>query len=159
MSENFKNGAQRLSKRLDTLQKNLAPGPVLGEVTRLLLDRTLRRFDAQVDPDNLPWRPLSPATLARKNRLGFSNKILVERGKLRASIAIIRGEAQGLLYTNTGAQARIGIKDPDVAIYARYHQEGTKNTPQRRFLGIGRLDVKAVDSLVRRIADDMIKKG
>lgn len=78
--------------------------------------------------------------------------MLVRTGKLRASIRMIRGGA-GAMYTNTGAGFRIGIQDPEVAEYARYQQNGVPGRiPARRLIGIGRLDVKAVDSLMRRRA-------
>ena len=59
----------------------------------------------------------------------------------------------------TGAGFRIGIRSTkvddgnrivDPAVYGRIHHQGNKHVPQRRILGIGALDVKAVDSLLRR---------
>jgi len=56
------------------------------------------------------------------------------------------------MFTNTGAGIRIGITDPDIATYGVVQNRGNGRVPARRFLGIGRLDVKAVDSKLRRIA-------
>ena len=121
----------------------------------MLLRRTLERFDREVDPDGTPWKPLAPATVIIKRRLGFGHKGKLKRTEaLRRSIRVIRG-GLGTVYTNTGAGFRIGVDDPKVVEYARVQNSGADRIPARRFLGIGRLDVKAVDSLLRRKAQQI----
>lgn len=150
-------GAEKLGKRIATIRAVLSVPALVQEANQLLLRRTLRRFDQQVDPDNRPWTPLAESTLARRGRAGGSkgSPILVQSGELRRSIKIIKGGA-GTIYTNTGAEGRIGVEGSESLVgKARAHQRGTKNIPVRRFLGIGRPDVKAVDGLLRRKAESL----
>lgn len=140
-------GQEKISTRLNKI-RSMTGAFLLGqELRNLLLKRTLDRFDRGVDPDNVPWKPLSMSTIARRRRAGQGERILFVTGKLRESIVIIRGRGF-VTATNTGAGFRIGVEDPDVA-YGRMHQIGI-GVPQRRFLGIGRLDVVAVNALLRR---------
>lgn len=148
-------GAERLKRRIQTIRQNLDLPAMTEEINALLLVRIRRRFDNEVDPENRPWVPLAPVTIADKIRRGFGDKKkLVRTGKLRDAIQSIRGGA-GAVYTNTGASARIGIDDPSVVARARALNSGTNKIPARRFLGIGSLDVKAVDSLLRRRAQKL----
>lgn len=145
-------GHEQLSRRIATIRRNLGLPAMVDEIGKLLHRRHLERFDREVDPNYVPWVELSPATLAIKRRLGYGHKGKLQRtGALRSAIRIIRG-GLGTVYTNTGAGLRIGVEDPRIAEYARDQNEGTSRIPARRFLGIGALDVKAVDSLMRRKA-------
>lgn len=129
--------------------------PQIGE---LLLRRTLDRFDREVDPDGQPWVDLTDATQSRKKRAGAGDKKkLVRERTLRDSIKVIRGGLDST-FVNTGAGLRIGIDgnttDSDgelVSVYARIQNR------HRRFLGVGRLDVKAVDSLLRRAGEQAVE--
>lgn len=146
-------GAKKLSKRIATLRKNLSLPPLLDEIGALLYRRTMNRFEREVTPNYAPWAELKPSTLRRKTALGYGDKQKLERtGKLKKAIQIIRGRADGGTFTNTGAGFRIGIVDPEVAKYATLQNNGDSRIPARRFLGIAALDVKAVDSLLRRKA-------
>lgn len=151
----FVRGYEKLSRRIATIRASLAVPPLTEAIGRLLLKRTLERFDREVDPDGQRWRELEPETLARRGRAngGSGKKILNATGQMRGAIRIIRGaDAVGAVYTNTGARVRIGISDPDQVGKARAHQRGYRHIPVRRFLGIGALDVRAVDGLLRRAA-------
>ena len=147
-------GAPRLAKRIATIRAGLGVAMFKEELAQLLLRRTLDRFDKEVDPDNQAWKPLKNKTKADKRRLGYGG-ILKRTLLLRNSISIIRGNAEGTMYTNTGAGIRIGVRGP-AADYGRYHQHGTPKMVQRRFLGVGELDIKSVDSFLRRRADKVI---
>jgi len=148
----FVRGAARLSRRIATIRENLALPKLTQEIGALLLRRTLQRFDRQVTPDNVPWPDLKEATTAAKRRLGYGKgAILVRTGDLRNSIKLIRG-GEGATYTTTGAGVRIGIADSEIAEYGKAHNLGLGGMPVRRFLGVGRLDIKAIDSLMRRKA-------
>jgi len=145
-------GAERLSRRIATIRRNLSLPVLTDEIGDLLLKRVLQRFDAEVDPDNVPWLPLALATLERKRRLGYGGqKKLVRTREMRNAIQKIKGVNAGATYANTGAGVRIGIANPEIAKYARAQNQGVPgHIPARRFLGVGRLDVKAVDSFLRR---------
>lgn len=146
-------GAEKLSRRIATIRANLNLPALTNEIAGLLLVRTLARFDAEMTPNGSKWKPLATATMMTRRHQGFDpgHPMLVRSGTLRRSIAIIRGGA-GSTYTNTGADSRIGIQDPKIATYARVLNRGGGKIPARQFLGISQLDVKAVDSLMRRQA-------
>lgn len=149
----FVRGAERLAQRIATIRARCALPPLVDEIGGLLLDRTRKRFLAEVDPDNVPWKPLAEVTLRRKAQEGYgAEQKLVRKGAMRDAIKLIRGRVDGGMFTNTGAGVRIGITDPDIAKYGLVQNRGSRNVPRRRFLGIGRLDVKAVDSKLRRLA-------
>lgn len=148
-------GADKLAARIATIRRNLNVPVMTSEIGELLLKRTKDRFDKEVDPDSKPWKPLAPSTIERKRRGGYGDaKKLVRKGDLRNAIQIIRGGA-GTTFTNTGAGVRIGVDDPTQVSKASAQNKGTARIPARRFLGIGALDVKAVDSYLRRRAANL----
>lgn len=149
---NFVKGAAKLGARIATIRQSYSLPKFTAEITDLLLNRTLRRFDRQVDPDEHPWPAITEAGAKSKQRAGYGGRPLLRRsGKMRDSIRAIRGGV-GTIFTNTGAKVRIGIDDPEVAKYAAVHNKGQGRFPMRRFIGLGRLDIRAVDSLLRRKA-------
>jgi phage gpG-like protein len=152
----FVKGAAKLGRRIASIRAALNLPLLTEEIGSLLLNRVRSRFKSMVDPDGNPWKELAPATLRRKAQLGYGNEQkLVRKGSMRDAIQIIRG-GLGSTFFNTGAGLRIGIQDPEIAEYARVQNKGQPGRiPARRFLGIGRLDVKAVDSLLRRKAQQL----
>lgn len=145
-------GVNKLAQRIRTIREHFGVAALTDEVGALLLRRTLERYDREVDPDGRPWVPLANTTLERRRRAGgnLGKKILVQTGALRASIKLVRGALSGAIATNTGAGVRIGVEDPEQLAKAGAHNYGRGAVPMRKFLGVGRLDVKAVDSLMRR---------
>jgi phage gpG-like protein len=151
----FVRGADKLQARIATIRQNLQLPILIEEVGQLLLRRTLDRFENEVDPDGKSWVPLKETTLRRKAYAGYGSKKKLQRtGKLKSSIRVIRG-GSGTTFTNTGAGLRIGIENPEVAVYGKIQNTGNNRIRARRFLGIGALDVKAVDSLLRRKAKEL----
>ena len=133
----FVYGAEKLGKRIATIRAKASIPVLTAEIGELLLQRTLRRFDRQVDPDERKWKPISEAGVSSKRRAGFDGKPLLRRtGQMRSAIKLIRGGI-GSTFTNTGAGVRIGIDDPKIAERARAHNQGQGNMPVRRYLGIG----------------------
>jgi phage gpG-like protein len=153
----FVSGAERLGRRIRTLRDRFGLAPFKEELGDLLLARTMRRFDAEVDPDGVPWASLARKTQRDRARLGFDGQKLVRTGKMRDSIQLIRGV--GGFYTNTGAGLRIGIPNGREAMIGWVQNHGYGAIPARRFLGVGRLDVKAVDSFLRRRGQQMIDES
>lgn len=155
----FVRGADRLRRRIASIRRSIDLPDMTEQIGELIYLRTMRRFDQEVDPDGKPWPKLKAETEKRKIRQGLgSRKMLVASGQLRDSIKLIRGGV-GSTFFNTGVGLRIGVQDPEVAKYARVHQQGLGEIPARRFLGIGRLDIKAVDSLLRRKARQLERVG
>lgn len=147
-------GAAKLGRRINTIRTRLQLPLMVEEIGNLLLKRTLSRFDQEVDPNGTPWAPLLASTVKRRKALGLGpTPKLVRTQDLRSAIKVIRGGIQGAMFLNTGAGVRIGIEEEEIADYGRRLNQGTPGRMvARRFLGIGRLDVKAVDSLLRRKA-------
>jgi phage gpG-like protein len=147
-------GVEKLKKRIATIRRSLDVPEMTSEIGVLLTRRTMDRFDREVDPNERPWPELAEVTLAARRRGGKGTKKLVRTGRLRRSIRPIRGGI-GTVFGNTGAGFRIGIEDKEVAKYAGPLNRGNpaKKLPARRFLGIGPLDIRAVDSLMRRRAE------
>lgn len=142
-------GADRLVTRLRTLREQYDISDMMDGVAKLLLERTLDRFDRQVAPDGEPWADLLPTTLARRRKDYSGKPPLVRTGKLRASIGAIKG-GSGSVFTNTGAGVRIGIQNPEIAAYAGVQTRGNRHVTARPFLGVSDLDVRAVDGFLRR---------
>lgn len=152
----FVQGAEKLARRIATIRDKLSLPNLMPEIGDLLYKRTLDRFRRMEDPDGNPWLALAPSTLRRKAAEGFGDQpSLVRKGYLRDSIQLIRGSIASATFINTGAGIRIGITDPGVALYGKVQNKGSRHVPARRFLGIGRLDIKAVDSLLRRKATNL----
>ena len=156
-------GSDKLARRIAAIRANLQLPALTEEIATLLLKRTIDRFDAEMAPNGSKWEPLDTATIQRRARGGFpgDHPILRRTGTLRDSIAVIKGGV-GAVYTNTGAESRIGIQSPKIAEYARVLNAGGRGIPARRFLGVSQLDVKAVDSLMRRKAkklEDVWQRG
>lgn len=149
-------GADKLQQRIATIRANIDLPDLTKQIGALLLRRNLERFDAQVDPDGSPWAPLADSTLRRKKGAGYGDRpALVREGDLRDAIRVIAGGA-GSTFINTGAGLRIGVEDPEIAVYAKALNKGVPGRiPARKFLGISAGDVKAVDALMRRKAKQL----
>lgn len=144
-------GAAALNRRLRRIREGVNATLLNDrEITEFLVDRNRRRFREGVDPDGIRWTPLKKGTLRRKKWDGVAqaNRPLYRTGLLYRSIGVLsrkRGEF-GIAAVGT---YRLGVRDPKAAAYGAYHQFGI-GVPQRRFLGISALDIKAVDSMLRR---------
>lgn len=84
-------------------------------ISFFLEEQTLRRFETETDPWGRPWRPLAPATLARRRHGG--SRILQDTGRLKGSWR--RG------VTGDAAFLRAGV------YYAAFHQYGTRTRSGR----------------------------
>lgn len=155
-------GATKLHRRLGRVTVGVDNLLGKGRLEGFLLRRVKERFKppggkiAQRDPSGNPWAKLKDGT---KRRINLNrSQVLVESGKLRDAIQIVRSNLSSIsaLASPTGAGFYIGIPlGHEVAKYARLHNNGGRTgkgvrIPRRRFLGISREDVKAVDNLLRR---------
>lgn len=100
--------------KLNQLAAKLAGAPkVLEAAARNMADEALslvaQGFDAEQDPDGVPWKPL-------KKRIG---KILQDTGRLKASWHRIS-------VNQTGFKIAAGAE------YAKYHQHGTRRMVARK---------------------------
>lgn len=150
-------GDKKLRRRIRTIQDGLPPLVSKDRLGSFLLRRMQDRFSRRVDPDNNPWVGRSPKTKG-------NHPLLEKTGRMRKAMGVLSGTSG--MGINTGAGFRIGVRSLEVpegnrmvntATYGRVHQIGNSHVPKRRFLGINRLDVKAVDSLLRRELDKLIR--
>lgn len=149
-----------LNRVADAINRLIAlggrPGPLLNDIGELLFDRTLERFDLEIDPDGRPWAPLSPDYLAsnKKKRSRFPNNILRRSGGLRQTINF-RIEGDSVI---VGAGADQGIVGEALAndparrsgpfFYAATHQFGRGAIPARPYLGFSDDDDRSVETLI-----------
>ncbi|MBN3949369.1 MAG: phage virion morphogenesis protein [Nostoc sp. NMS7] len=100
------------------------PTEFLKSTGDYLLKRAEQGFRTETDPYGQKWAPLSPATIAQKERLGYPRKILTRKGDMRKSpTATIQGKS-----------VKITIAFP-----SEFHQRGTRKMPKRQILPEGRL--------------------
>lgn len=146
-------GDRALLARIATIQQGVGALASRERLGAFLLRRMLQSFDREEDPDGKRWA-------ARSSQTRGTHKLLNRTGVLRAAIGVLGGAGGRGFGVATGAGFRIGVRSHTVkdssgrainpSIYGKVHQQGNKHVPQRRFLGIGALDIKAVDSLLRR---------
>lgn len=123
----------------------------------LILGRHKRRFDeggqggelnpAQRDPDGNEWPDVSESTRRyHPNTL----RLLYDTGALRKAVHVVRSQmSPRQLQSPTGGGFRIGVRG-NQKDKAEAHQKGTDVMPARRFLGVGKQDVVAVDNWIKR---------
>ena len=102
---------------------------LLRKIGILLRNSTRLRFDTEQSPDRKKW---IPSLRARRE----GNKTLTDEGNLRRSLQV----------TNDNNEVNIGT---DVE-YAKFHQLGLGDQPERAFLGLSRSDRKKVLDLIER---------
>lgn len=89
--------------------------PAIAEVLREDADRC---FEESRDPWGVAWEALKPATIAERERIGKTGKILIRDG-------VLRGAIFGLPVSRSPGQydAEIAVGGP-AAAYAAWHQFG-----------------------------------
>lgn len=78
--------AQQTFARIVAAGERLAP--LMADIAEGLLHSTQDRFEAEEDPDGVPWPALAAATLAKKR----TDRMLVERGYLLGGLRSDYGE-------------------------------------------------------------------
>ncbi|OIO58123.1 MAG: phage virion morphogenesis protein, partial [Proteobacteria bacterium CG1_02_64_396] len=118
---------------LRTLQRLIEfggdPAAAWLDVGEVMLNRTLERYDQQVDPEGRPWLDLAESTLRRKPA---GLPILVLDGFMRDSFS----------YTADGSGMALGTNK----IQAATHQFGddSRGIPERPFLGVNDEDEERI---------------
>lgn len=144
-------GAAELVRRLQRIRVASVGVVTDAQISNLLIQRVRARFKQGVSPDGTPWAGLLESTIESKTRHGFAKprELLQATGRLLAALKVIQGSNAGVLTGNTGLGFRIGVADPVAAQYGRLHNYGI-GQEKRQFIGLSRLDVVAVSSLLRR---------
>lgn len=95
-----------------------------------------------------PWKPLAPATIQEKVRLGYPRAPLIRTGDLRKSLAERPLDIERLKPQEMSAGTAVK--------YARFHQGGTRHMPARKLV-----NARAVqeDGAATRAVRNWIVKG
>jgi phage virion morphogenesis protein len=119
------------------------PSMMYRVISSRIWKEQMRHFDMESGPDG-KWEPLSDSTLARKRagRGSGSPKILQDTGRMKNSI--MPSSDKNGAYVSTGSNVK----------YAPYHQEGTKNIPQREYMW---LSDEFIDDMSKIYLDGLIK--
>lgn len=121
-------------QRLQTILRRTGDlRPALANIGEQVRVQTELRWERQVDPDGVPWQPLSAFTLAWKQKNSRILRILESTGRLRDSIT----------YQVLGDRVTVGTN----VSYAAKHQLGI-NVPQRQFLGLSQADLAEIVDLL-----------
>ena len=113
----------------------------------------LNHFDNEVDPDGVPWAPLSSDYARAKARLFPGAKILVREGTLRAGInGTITTAPDSAIYTY-GQTAEQRTK-------AGYAQEGDAlgNRPPRPFIDLNAASIAESDQILDHQFDERLPR-
>lgn len=117
-------GFDKLNKAIrDLIRKIKNPIKVFAEAKLIIFQDVMRHFQKQEGPDG-KWKPLKLATLKRRRQAGRGAKILQDTGRLKNSISGIASSRGAEVGTNM--------------VYARTHQKGRGNIPQRQFLWLSK---------------------
>lgn len=93
-------------------------------------------FDNESSPEGVKWQALSPAYKKRRDKQGYTGKILQKRGDLVRSLSM--DYADNI--------AMVGVSE----IYGQYHQFGTRFMPERPFLGLGESGIEEIREILKR---------
>lgn len=116
---------------------------VLTEARRLFAADVTSAFDQSRSPEGVPWAPL-------KARASLP---LILTGKLRK--ASIRAAEAAVI-----SGGRMAAKLASSAVrYGRFHQQGTKTIPKRRFFGYSKETRKTIPRLIAGVAVQAAKGG
>lgn len=107
----------RFLKKLQARLKNQSI--LMDEIGDYWEGRVLEGFRKETDPYGKKWKPLSPATIAAKERKNYPRNILVASGNMKRKLKI----------TVKRKSVRIQIGFP-----SRFHQRGTPRIPQRKII-------------------------
>lgn len=125
---------ERLSSSLEDLRESGLNGrEILTFAAELAKNDSENTFGTGTSTDGSSW-------LESQRAINNGGTTLVETGRLRNSIQIAVDDELANIGTNVE--------------YGKYHQNGTRNLPQRAFLGIEDESVEAVIDRIERMIED-----
>jgi len=112
------------------IQKCEDPRDALDAVGFDFASRVDRTFDAQADPWNRAWRPLSPLTLRLRRKRGKGAEILRDTGRLAASIThnVVGDTVEIGTNVQYGAHHQLG-RGPMFRPFLPIREDGTPDVP------------------------------
>lgn len=142
-------GMRAVSHDLERLAVNARNmKPALEQVAQVAVDATRAQFDAEGSHfHGTGWAPLSPRYAAWKQRVKPGAPILQLTGKLKRTVAPASAPQAGF-YKVSATRMEVGMLYQQVP-YAKHHQEGGQNLPDRPIMGpLTREDQKAMSKVV-----------
>lgn len=141
------------------------PQPILESIGETLLNRNRDRHRKQVDPDGMPWHPLSALTLTAKK----GNRILYEHGDMLGSLhPSVNGNVLTLTFGNEKAKWHhkgtepytIRPKKGKALKFAGMYRKKVDHPglPARPLLGFPEDDADAVKHLVQDHIEYLLSK-
>ncbi len=127
-------GVKEIEKIISSLKDRRI---LLKKIGDLLRASSRLRFDTELSPDRKKW---IPSLRARRE----GNKTLTDEGNLRRS----------LVATSDNDEVNIGT---DIE-YAKYHQLGIGNNPERAFLGLSAADKEKILSLIQDEIESKLRR-
>ena len=121
--------------------------PTMKKMLPVLEAGEASAFANESTPGGAAWKPLAPATVARKGH----SKILIETGRLKKSLTGGGGDA-------VRATSHRGLVFGTSVPYAAYHQSGTTRIPQREHTGMSEATLNQIVNAVADAAVEALKK-
>ena len=110
-------GVQRLLRDLAARSQDLTPAMIdIGEESLLAIDEG---FEQEVDPNGIPWKPVSASTLEWKRQNNLILKTLQASGRLRASITYQAEKDRVVVGTNVKYAKKQQAVRPFIGIGSR----------------------------------------
>jgi len=121
----------------------------LDDIDDLIYESHADRFGLENDPNLSAWPPLAAATIARKGHA----TILVDTKRLRRSLTT-KGHTD-----HVGEITDRGLTFGTDVPYSIFHQQGTRNIPQRAHVGLTTENVDELTEVITKSASDKLRKA
>ena len=139
---------EEVERLLSTILKRVKnPGKLMRNIERYVKAVTMKMFrGARPDTKGVRgqiWKKLAPSTIAskaqkRKNGKSIAvHRPLVETGKLRDSLRVLRRSKLGFIFGTR-------VRSKDNFPYPGMHQVGGRNLPKRKFLFLTNQDLQQI---------------
>ena len=144
----FKLDDREVQKVLQALSRGLKDfKPALKEASQVQLTTVDKQFSTEGEEITGKWAALSQKTIKSRIAAGYgAGPILTASGKLRRSVKQQRLTANELNIGSTNANFK-------------YHQTGTRKTPQRQILGHSKAMTDKVVEIASRYITNLLKNG
>lgn len=142
---------EQLEQELTNSYLAIRPTPVLKEVVRDLEKLHRNYFEADAGPGGTRWKPLSPATVARKGH----GEILEDTLAMRRAVTETgsAGAIRDVFDEGHNAGLSFGLDDGEIP-YWKFHDQPTGALPWRPFIGITE---REVDVIAERLLDHQLE--
>lgn len=110
--------------------------PALADIGESLLLSTRERFDNEVNPEGIDWRPLLPKTIKAKQRRIKTGQPYRTKAQATSILKDTFTLRDSITYLVEPTVLKVGTN----VEYAQYHQNAKNPQRRREFLGLDRVD-------------------